>query len=118
MIKMANLIERTLDDYNNAINKFNNYINTINNPLKNNQIHEGYLVNYKNYKEFENYIIESFKEQQNKYDKSQTNKENYLNQNYNINNIIRTKKLKTENLNEVINQILKNNKFIIINENL
>ena len=77
---------------------FPNVINKDQN--RTNEIYEGYIVDYNEYQQFENII-----------NNSQINKEQ---NNYNI----ESKKLKTVNINEVNNKILKDNKLIIINNEL
>ena len=95
-----------------VLRNFQNYIIDIRtNPLKKNKHHEGYLVNYDDYKDFESSVDKLISQQQNQNIYfGQT-----MNNNNNANNI-EPKKCKTESLNNVLSLIEKDYKFIIINK--
>ena len=87
--------------------EFKNYIHQINDPDYRNQNHDGYFVDYNQYKNFESYINSL----NNNLQATQADEEQY-------NKDIEFKKLKTVNINEVNSKILQDNKFIIINTEL
>ena len=95
------------EEYKEGFEKFNKYINNINDPAKNpeSDTHEGYLVNYKQYKNFKSLIDDL----QNKKDPNNSDKD--------IKDI-ESKKLKTESLDKIKEQVLNDYSFIIINKNL
>ena len=99
-----------LNDYYITFENFKTYINNIHKQPIVNQIHEGYLVNYKDYIELKELLYKYYEEKQQKntfnlYDENETR---WINE-------IKSKKLKTESLEDAIKQISKNQKFIIIN---
>ena len=101
------LLQPTIYDYKEGFQKFRSYIENIHNQTIENQIHEGYLVNYNDYIELEK-IVDNFykeKQQKNKYNPYQFE-------------FIESKKLKTEIIESVLNQISNDQKFIIINDDI
>lgn len=98
---------QTSYNYKDGFQKFKSYIENIHNQTIENQIYEGYLVNYKDYLELEKNVDNFYKEKQqkNKYNPYQFE-------------FIKSKKLKTESIESVLNQISNDQKFIIINDDL
>ena len=86
---------------------FIKYLDKINDSDNQNKNHDGYLVYYNEYQDFENYI--------NDFDNNAEINEEKIKEN---NNLIESKKLNTVNINEVNDKILQDNKFIIINNDL
>lgn len=102
-----------LNDYYITFENFKTYINNIHKQPIVNQIHEGYLVNYKDYIELKELVYKYYEEKQQKntfnlYDENETKWIDY----------IKPKKFKSESLEDAIKQIPKNQKFIIINNNI
>ena len=98
---------QTSYNYKDGFQKFKSYIENIHNQTIENQIYEGYLVYYKDYLELEKNVGNFYKEKQqkNKYNPYQFE-------------FIESKKLKTESIESVLNQISNDQKFIIINDDI
>ena len=106
--------ENSLNKYKKSFEEFSGYIKNINSSSHSpEEIHEGYLVNYEDYKNLEYFVNNS--DNDNQYAQNKSNNTNQIN---NFDNIIEKKKLKTENLDKAINQICDNKSFIIINQKL
>ena len=110
---MGSELSLNLNDYYNGFQKFNSYINNIHNQDNSNQIHEGYLVNYREFVEIKNLINQYYHEQ----NANSKIKEKQVNT-FAKENIIGSKKLKTHSLESVKYQILKNQQFIILNKEM
>ena len=104
--------QATLSDYKNGFTDFNEYINEINNnnALTLPEIHEGYLVNYEEYKKFKNEILSSFNEQQ----KNSNNNIVIINIPADDKQHV-PEKIKTVNIHEALRNIQNNCKYKIIN---
>ena len=87
------LLQPTIYDYKEGFQKFRSYIENIHNQTIENQIHEGYLVNYNDYIELEKIVDNFYKEKQQK-NKSNSHRHKY--------DIIKSKKLKTESIESVL----------------
>ena len=100
-----------LNDYKKGFKDFNDYINEINNNnvLTQSEIHEGYLVNYEQYKKFEDDILGQFNEQQ----KKSNNNIIIINIPADDNQPI-PEKIKTININEALRNIQNNHRYKII----
>ena len=108
--------EPCLIDYINAFSEFDNEINKIHNNIHSHEEnYEGFLVNYKNYQNFRNHVVNLYINQHKKFN-SDTN-ENQIESNNNF-EILEQRKLTTESLALVQNQILNGESFIIINKKL
>ena len=101
--------DNIINTYIEGFKNFEDYINEINNPgfLENTEIHEGYLVNYKQYQEFK-YLIFNLQNQ---------NPSNQLDDEK-IKGFIESKKLTTESLDDVKVKVLNGYSFQIINKKI
>ena len=101
--------DNVLNTYKEGFKNFEDYINEINNPgfLANIEIHEGYLVNYKQYQEFK-YLIFNLQNQ---------NSSNPLDDEK-LKGYIESKKLTTESLDDVKTHVLTGYSFQIINKKI
>ena len=106
------LTKPDLNKYYDTFEEFITYINDIHKQPIVNKTLEGYLVNYNDYIELKELVYKYYKEKQQKlkfgnnmYDDHETR---WINE-------IKSKKLKTESLEDVIKQISNEKKFIIIN---
>ena len=115
-MKSLKSIYKRLIDYINAFSEFDNEINKIHNNIHSHEEnYEGFLVNYKNYQNFRNHVVNLYINQHKKFN-SDTN-ENQIESNNNF-EILEQRKLTTESLALVQNQILNGESFIIINKKI
>ena len=109
---VTNEHESTLIDYKNAFTNFQSFIENIS-PEEGN-IFDGYLVNHTAYKSLKRFVDDNY-EQEQKEQILQPNKYNPY-ENESKNNAFKLNKLDTINFDDVKNQILNGEIFIIINE--
>ena len=110
---MGGLTEPDLNEYYDTFAKFNTYINDIHKQSKLNQHHEGYLVNHKDYIELEKLVDKYYQEKQKEFRNNFYNRDEtkWI-------DIIKSKKLRTQSLEDVRKQISNVQKFIIINNDI
>ena len=93
-----------IEKYKEGFEKFQNYLYEIYSPYYQNKMHEGYFVDYKKFQDFEKLINDLAPEKQADETKMQAK--------------IESNKISTVNLNEVNNQILNGNRYLIINNSM
>ena len=93
-----------IEKYKEGFEKFQNYLYEIHSPYYQNKMHEGYFVDYKKFQDFEKLINDLAPEKQADETKMQAK--------------IESNKISTVNLNEVNNQILNGNRYLIINNSM
>ena len=108
--------EPSLNDYKRAFDDFDFHLKNINdNKVSQQENQKGYLVNNEEYQKLKNEINNLYNKQQKPQNIPNIVYSNQLNNDFK--NIV-SKKLKTENLNEVKTQISNGSSFIIINKEL
>ena len=95
-----------IEKYKEGFEKFQNYLYEIHSPYYQNQMHEGYFVDYKKFQDFEKLINNLAPEKQEDENENESKAK------------IETNRISTVNLNEVNNQILNGNRYLIINNSM